>query len=310
MAKVCIHIVKSYIPYYNAAVHSTRAESLHALRTAGILSNRADGILMHSPQLGIILCRTSLQIHLSEHVQRAFVCNRTTSRLTRPIKRASNRPAILTALQTKRFTIIPSRNDLTLGTPYQRGKRQHLRADTDDRQWRLLRRRRIHDGDAAVVGCERERIATGAERDAMHPASSIVQILAADGVERQTFTPDAWRWALIDALDEAAEDARVTICAAGSEQDAVRMPGDGRNGAADRLLQMLGHPPVVLGFEVADGDSSGAGADGEFGLVGRPASAGSGTIEAQENERGLVASGGRFPDVGIAILKNVRRSIR
>jgi hypothetical protein len=73
------------------------------------------------------------------------------------------------------------------------------------------------------------------------------------------------------------------------------------NCAADGFLQVLGHPPIVLLFEVADGDEAGTGASGELGLGGGPTDAGCGTVYAEEYERGFPACGGGFPDVGVAV---------
>lgn len=91
------------------------------------------------------------------------------------------------------------------------------------------------------------------------------------------------------------------IGGAGGEEDGVGVPGDGGDGAADGLLDVLGYPPVVLLFEVADGYDAGAGADGEFGFGGGPANKGRGAVDAEEDEGGLVAVGGGLPDEGVAV---------
>ena len=49
-------------------------------------------------------------------------------------------------------------------------------------------------------------------------------------------------------------------------------------------LDVLGDPPVVLGLEVADGDESVAGADCELILLGRPAHARRGAVDAQQHQ--------------------------
>lgn len=83
------------------------------------------------------------------------------------------------------------------------------------------------------------------------------------------------------------------------------MPGNSVDGAADRLLDVLRHPPVVLLFEVADCDDAGAGADGKFGLGRRPADECRGAVDAEEDEGWLVAGWGWLPDKGVAIYHEV-----
>lgn len=79
------------------------------------------------------------------------------------------------------------------------------------------------------------------------------------------------------------------------------MPIDCGDRAANRLLQVLGNPPVVFLFEVADGDDAVARANGEFSLRGRPTDKGSGSSNAKKNEGGLVSRGRGFPDKGVSV---------
>ena len=58
------------------------------------------------------------------------------------------------------------------------------------------------------------------------------------------------------------------------------MPGNVGDGAADGLLQVFGHPPVILDLEVANRDDACAGADGELGLGWRPADTSRGPVDA------------------------------
>ncbi len=90
---------------------------------------------------------------------------------------------------------------------------------------------------------------------------------------------------------------------AGGEEDRVGVPGEGGDGAADGLLEVLGDPPVVLGLEVAHGDEAVARTDGELGLGRGPADEGGGAVDAQQDEGGLVALRGGLPDEGVAVLR-------
>ena len=67
------------------------------------------------------------------------------------------------------------------------------------------------------------------------------------------------------------------------------MPGEGGYGASDGLFEVLGYPPVVFGFEVADCYDAGAGSDCEFLFGGGPADEGGGAVDAEEDKSGLPA---------------------
>lgn len=151
---------------------------------------------------------------------------------------------------------------------------------------------------------ESEGITRRRESDAVHPAGGAIQVLAADGVERQALAPSRSLGTGISALDERAEDASVAVGAASGEQHAVGVPGNAGDGGAQRLLQVLGHPPVVLLLEVADGNDAGARADGELALVRAPADASGCAVDAEEHEGRLpLAALAGLPDVGVAVLR-------
>lgn len=86
------------------------------------------------------------------------------------------------------------------------------------------------------------------------------------------------------------------------------MPVDIEDGAANRLLEVFGDPPIALFVVVTNRDGTGAGTDSKFSTIGRPADAGCRSVEAEQDESRLPRrrTGLRVrrqaPDVGIAIL--------
>jgi len=62
---------------------------------------------------------------------------------------------------------------------------------------------------------------------------------------------------LVDTLNECREDICLSIRSSRSEQDVVGVPVDGQYSRPDRLLDVLGHPPIVLLVERADSNSPG-----------------------------------------------------
>lgn len=79
------------------------------------------------------------------------------------------------------------------------------------------------------------------------------------------------------------------------------MPRQCRDGAADRLLQMLRHPPVILFLKIAHCDQACPGSDGEFLLRRRPPNKGCRSVDSEQDEGRLPAGRRGFPDIGVAI---------
>lgn len=54
---------------------------------------------------------------------------------------------------------------------------------------------------------------------------------------------------LVDTLDERREDVCLGICSSCSEENVVGVPIDRQNSRPNRLLDVLGYPPIVLLIE-------------------------------------------------------------
>lgn len=162
------------------------------------------------------------------------------------------------------MTYMSSCNNLSLAVPDKAVERQQTGSDIQHRPRGLFRSAGVHDSNTAIVSSEGERIATRREGNTLDPTSSIIQVFTTDGVEGKALSPRTGLRAGINTLDEAREDSGVRIGRSGCQQDGVRVPRQGCNSTANRLLDVLRDPPVVLLLEVADCNHSSAGADGEL----------------------------------------------
>lgn len=60
--------------------------------------------------------------------------------------------------------------------------------------------------------------------------------------------------------------AYLHISTSSGEQDVVRVPVEAENGAADRLFDVLAHPPVIVLLKVTDADATRSGRDSKLVL--------------------------------------------
>jgi len=260
-----------------------------------------DGVLVNRLELRVILGLAS-EIHLPEHVQSRVVPVVTEARSSLGLQRPTELPPLNATLEAESLAVVTSGNDLGLAIPDEAHEGQQLSVDADDGLGRLVGTAWIHDRDAAIVRSVCERIATRRKGHGVHPTGRVVHVLATHGIEGQALAPHTRIGAGVRALDEAREDARMSVRRPRRQQNRVRMPGHRGDGASDGLLEVLRHPPVILLLKVADGDQAVARADGELSLRRRPAHKRGGAVDAEEDEGGLVALGRGLPDERIAIL--------
>ena len=122
-----------------------------------------NGVLMDGFEAGVVdgAAGPALEVHLAEHVERAVLgAGVVLACLVGVVDAVGLGPAgIGAALKDDRVAVVAGGHDAVLGRPQQRHERQQLRGDCHDRPWRLLGRRRVHDGDGRVVRGVGQRVA-------------------------------------------------------------------------------------------------------------------------------------------------------
>jgi hypothetical protein len=79
------------------------------------------------------------------------------------------------------------------------------------------------------------------------------------------------------------------------------VPSNAGDGAANRLLQVLGNPPVVLLLKVADSNDTVTRSNSELVLGRRPANKGGGSANSKEDQSRLISSWGGLPDQSVTV---------
>jgi hypothetical protein len=193
---------------------------------------------------------------------------------------------------------------------------------------------------------EGENISRRGEGYVVHPSTVGTTELSADSSERQSVSPDRrFRPRMsaayttlpisdhhslrVDALDERREYISLGVCCSGREEHVVRVPVDRENSRSQRLLDVLGYPPVVLLVKGTDGDGSapvnttsqppttitGSNIPSTTGnsklvLFRRPLDTGCGSVDTEEHKRGLPSGSSMGPYIGITVLGASHNTVR
>lgn len=335
-----------------AAVRAARAHSRHSLWRAAVDAHLRDRVLVRRVELAVVAdarasdcaevgravlglrCMRAARVGRTEAVERLVVQaadsarrqgRRFGRRRRRPrlgrrgagrVERAHEAPSLRhTALEHHRLAVVPGSHECGLRDELDRDVRQRGEAHHIHGVRRLLWRRRVHDSKRGVVADERQRVAARRERHALDPAKGGSRELAAHGAEGKALAPDTWRGLGVDALDVRAEDARDAVRASRGEEHIVRVPVERRDGRAQRALDVLGNPPVVVFLERTHGNRTRTARDSKLVLVRAPAHGRCGPVEAEENERRLpderaVHVWHLRPDVCVAVLRARHETVR
>merc|ERR1719384_2798672 len=121
------------------------------------------------------------------------------------------------------------------------------------------------------------------EADRMDPAPAIWRVgeIRHEVTHRHPGAPRSGAWLGLNLLDEPGVDTDLEVGGPGRQEDVVRMPVQTGHGGLERLLDVLGDPPVIVLLVIADGDDLGSASHRELVLVRAPADAGGGPVDPQ-----------------------------
>lgn len=161
---------------------------------------------------------------------------------------------------------------------------------------------RLDDEQTTIVTNTSDRLAFWVELDVVDPRLQIN--VETDCLERQLFAPNGRLGLFVNALQPGGEDPDMTVCGPGSQQDAVLVPVQGQDGGLEGFLDMLGDPPVVFFFVVADRNDPGGRPDRKLQPVWRPLDTRGSPVDSQKDQRLLVLAVGLFgPHKRVSVLR-------
>merc|ERR1719219_3197877 len=162
----------------------------------------------------------------------------------------------------------------------------------------------VRHGDGAVVSNPGQPAAVTREADGVDPTPSVLRVgeLRHQISHRHPVALGCGRRFVLDLPDVAGVDADLEVRGAGSEEDVVGVPVQAGHGGLERLLDVFGHPPVVVLLVVTDRNDLGSAAHSELVLLRAPPDTGCRPVNPEEYQ-GVFPLAIRLlhPDVGVPV---------
>lgn len=163
-----------------------------------------------------------------------------------------------------------------------------------------LSARNISDRKGRILADVGKRVAGGRPFAGLDP--SIAFQLGEQFTERQFGSERSVGDFGVHSFDEGGEDTTFEVAAGGGQQSVVGMPVDLHDGGFV-LLNVLGHPPVVIFFEVTHGNAFGSISNSEFVFFGTPFDVSCGSVDTQNYQNGFPLVVLQGPHVSVTILR-------
>merc|ERR1712183_510400 len=162
----------------------------------------------------------------------------------------------------------------------------------------------VRHGDGAVVANPGQSTAVAGEADGVDPTPSVLRVgeLRHQISHRHPVSPGCGSRFAFDLLDVSGVDADLEVRGAGGEEDVVGVPVQAGHGGLEGLLDVFGHPPVIVLLVVTDRDDLGSAAHSELVLLRAPPDTGCSPVDPEQYQ-GVFPLAIRLlhPDIGVPV---------
>jgi len=194
-------------------------------------------------------------------------------------------------------SVVTSASELSFADPEDINDGQVSELDYLDFSWSTVGN--IDEVDGRVVTGISKLVARWRPLYGVYPRASLV--FTKDLTENKLGSKSGVINSLVLSLNGSSKDASLEVTGACEQKDIVWMPVEGENGRFV-LLDVLADPPIVILFEVADGDALGTRGDGELVALWAPLDLSGSATDTKNYESWLPYATLELPYVGISVL--------
>lgn len=271
--------------------------------SAGELLDAVDGILVLGGELGFGGCFSSVDLVLEHLHGRGLLVSSSGSSSASSVQLLDQLPSSLVLEENRAAVVSDSNNSGWVNVEeVQEGQVLGLHFSNSG----LSVASNVSNIEGRIVSNVAELVSRGRPLDRLNPSTAFN--LKVGFSEGQLISPRSVRNSLVDSLNVSSEHSDLKVTGSGGEKSVVWMPVNLQDSGLV-LLDVLGDPPVIVLFEVADRDAFGSATNSEFVLFRRPLHVGGSTVDTKNDKSGLPLIVLECPDISITILRASNNTI-
>jgi hypothetical protein len=261
-----------------------------------ILLDAIDGVLVLGGEFGLSSSLSSVNFVLEHLHGRIFLVSSRGRSCSSPVKFLRQFPASL-VLEENWSTIVTNSNTSSVVDEDEIHEGQILSLDFGNFG---ISCRNIRHIERSIVPNVSEKIAVGAPLHRLNPSTTIN--FKKRFSKNELVAPWSVRETLVHSLDVSGEDANFEVAGSSSKEGVVRMPIHLQYGRLV-LLNVFGHPPIVILLKIADGYNLSTAPNSKLVLLRRPLHMSGSTVNSKDDKSGLPLIVLEGPHVRITILR-------